>query len=312
MLILHGIVLRVRPAKSAEAYQRVWTEDGSPLMTGSVELTEQIKSKLDEQVPGKTVVKLAMRYGSPSIQQTLQDMQAQQVERLMVVPLYPQYSGATSGTVADSVFKELSSWRWVPELRLLGAYHDDPTFIHSIAQTVREHWQNNGRGDKLFISFHGMPRGTLDAGDPYFCHCHKTARLIAHELELEESQWEMAFQSRFGKAEWLKPYVAERLTQLPAEGVHNLTVICPGFSIDCLETLDEIAVEGKESFLQAGGKRFEYIPALNANPLHVSYLTERIIAQAGGWPELQPPGDLEKHQQALKLSKKLATSAGGK
>lgn len=310
-LILHGIVLRLRPAKSAEAYQRVWTEDGSPLMTGSADLTDQIAARLDELVPGKTVVKLAMRYGKPSIAQTLQDMQAQQVERLMIVPLYPQYSGATTGTVADAVFQELSRWRWVPELRLLGTYHDDPAYIHSVVQSVRDHWRTHGQADKLFISFHGMPKATLEAGDPYFCHCHKTARLIADDLGLHESQWEMAFQSRFGKAEWLKPYVAERLQQLPGEGIKNLTVICPGFSIDCLETLDEIAVEGRESFLQAGGNSFDYIPALNATPAHVSFMTERIISQASGWPELRA-SDSEQQKQALALSRKLATSAGGK
>ncbi len=310
-MILHGIVLRVRPAKSAAAYQRVWNEQGSPLMAGSVELTAQIKTELETRIPGKCSVALAMRYGHPSIKQGLEQLQAEGAERIMVLPLYPQYSGATTGTVADAVFANLSKWRWVPELRLLGPYHDDPGYIKAIADSVRAHWQQKGRGDKLFISFHGMPKATLEAGDPYFCHCHKSARLIAAELGLQEDQWEMAFQSRFGKAEWLQPYVAKRLQELPGEGVKNLTVVCPGFSIDCLETIDEIATEGRDDFLAAGGEQLEYVPALNASAAHVSFMVDKIINNAGGWPELEQQ-NAAAQQQALSKSRDYAITAGGK
>ncbi len=290
-LILHGIILRIRPSRSAEAYQRVWTEQGSPLMSASTELTDELRKVLQREVPGKVVVELAMRYGSPSIEQGLKALQAQGAERIMVLPLYPQYSGATSGSVADAVFESLSRWRWVPELRLLGPYHDDPDYINAVADSVREHRQQSGQATgpqhKLLISFHGMPKATLEAGDPYYCHCHKTARLVAASLELQDEQWEMVFQSRFGKAEWLKPYAAKRFVELPAEGAKQLSVICPGFAVDCLETLDEIAVEGREEFLEAGGERFEYIPALNASATHVALLARRVIDNAAGWPELK-------------------------
>jgi len=309
-IILHGIILRIRPAKSAEAYQRVWTDKGSPLMAESAALTLQIDKEIQARIPGKSHVVLAMRYGNPSIQNGLLQLQSEGAERIMVLPLYPQYSGATTGTVADAVFANLSKWRWVPELRLLGPYHDDPAYIKAVADSIRAHWQEKGQGDKLLMSFHGMPKATLTAGDPYFCHCHKSARLIAAELGLQDEQWEMAFQSRFGKAEWLQPYVAKRLKKLPKEGVKNLTVVCPGFAVDCLETLDEIAVEGRDEFIKAGGEQLEYIPALNASPDHVSLMVDKIITNAGGWPELDQDS-VDAQQQNLEKSKAYATAAGG-
>lgn len=310
-LILHGIVLRTRPAKSAKAYQRVWSSDlGSPLMAHSSELTEQLDKEIKTRIPGECSVILAMRYGHPSIRQGLEKLQSQGAERIIVLPLYPQYSGATTGSVADAVFANLSKWRWVPELRMMGAYHDDPDYIQAIAESIRLHWLEKGRGDRLFISFHGMPRATLEAGDPYFYHCHKTARLIAAELSLQEDQWELVFQSRFGRAEWLKPYAAERLVQLPREGISHLTVVCPGFSVDCLETLDEIAMEGRDTFLQAGGEQFEYVPALNASPQHVSFLVERLIRHASGWPELENNSDSSAHKDSLSVSRQLAIAKG--
>ena len=309
-MILHGVVLRVRPAKSAQAYQRVWSEQGSPLMAGSAELTTLIDAQMQQRFSGHIRTVLAMRYGNPSIQRGLEELEAEGAERILVLPLYPQYSGATTGTVADAVFKNLMRWRWVPELRLMGAYHDDPLYITAVADSVRDHWQQNGRSDRLLISFHGMPRATLDAGDPYFCHCHKSARLIAQQLELGEGQWEMAFQSRFGAAEWLQPYTADRWVELPKEGVRHLTVVCPGFSVDCLETLDEIAIEGRDEFLAAGGEKFDYIPALNASPAQVELMVNRITRHASGWPELESNHDEKKLQQELALSRDLAKAAG--
>jgi len=311
-VILHGIILRIRPAKSAKAYQKVWSDDGSPLMAGTLALAECIQTKLEDRIPGKCTVKMAMRYGNPSIEQALEALASDGAERIMVLPLYPQYSGATTGSVADAVFKSLTKWRWVPELRLLGSYHDDLNYIQSLAQSIRFHWQLTGQkisqSHKLFISFHGMPKSTLTAGDPYFCHCHKTARLLAEELNLNADQWEMAFQSRFGKAEWLQPYVAKRLIELPIEGIKNITVICPGFSIDCLETLEEIAIEGKKDFLEAGGETFEYVPALNSSNSHVELMVEKIINNAGGWKELE---EMQVCNNALNMSKELAQTKGG-
>ena len=324
MLILHGIILRLRPAKSARAYQKVWSEQGSPLMEGTADLSSKIQTRLDERIAGQCNVQLAMRYGNPSIKDGLEKLQAAGAERIMVLPLYPQYSGATTGSVADAVFSSLSKWRWVPELRMLGAYHDDPDYILAVAQSIYAHWQANDhltnkklhKGHKLFISFHGMPKATLQAGDPYFCHCHKTARLIAAELNLHEDQWEMAFQSRFGKAEWLQPYAAKRFVELPDEGVKNITVVCPGFSIDCLETLEEIAIEGHAEFIAAGGQSFEYVLALNSSAQHVEFMVNRIIENASAWPELKKDldvNDLDSNvkNNALTLSKQLALAAGG-
>lgn len=309
-LILHGIILRVRPARSANAYQRVWTEQGSPLMAASQALTDALSSELKSHIAGKYSIKLAMRYGNPSIEQGLKQLEAEGAERIMVLPLYPQYSGATIGSVADAVFKNLMTWRWVPELRLLGAYHDDPQYIIAVAESIRTHWRQKGQSDKLLMSFHGMPKATLIAGDPYFCHCHKTARLIAEELDLEEHQWEMAFQSRFGAAEWLQPYVSERLKKLPDEGVKNLTVICPGFAVDCLETLEEIAMEGHDDFIEAGGEQFEYIPALNDSAAQVAFMADRITEQCSGWPELKANKNQHEIHQQLDESKKLSLVAG--
>ncbi len=285
-IILHGIILRVRPKKSARAYAAVWGEHGSPLMASSKALTDAVRARLANRIPGRISVALAMRYGQPSIADVLRRLQADGAERLLVLPLYPQYSGATTGSVADAVFKELQGWRWTPELRMLGTYHDDPSYIRAIADSISAFWAEHGRSERLLISFHGMPRATLEAGDPYFCQCHKTARLIAEHLKVSDDDWEMAFQSRFGAAEWLQPYVAERLERLPGEGVKHLSVVCPGFACDCLETLEEIAIQGKQSFLQAGGERLDYIPALNADDRHVTLQVERILRHGAGWPEL--------------------------
>lgn len=317
LLILHGIILRLRPAKSAAAYKKVWSEQGSPLMVGSAGLSAKIQTLLNDRIFGKCNVRLAMRYGNPSINEGLEKLQAEGAERIMVLPMYPQYSAATTGSVADAVFSSLSKWRWVPELRMLGAYHDDPAYILAVAESINAHWQANGqltnkkldKGHKLFISFHGMPKSTLESGDPYFCHCHKTARLLADELNLQKDQWEMAFQSRFGKAEWLQPYAAKRFVELPAEGIKNLTVVCPGFSVDCLETLEEIAIEGKHEFMNAGGEQFEYVPALNASDQHVSLMVDRIVNNACAWAEISELTATD--EKKLLLSRQLAKDEGG-
>ena len=316
LMILHGIILRFRPAKSVKAYQKVWTDRGSPLMTGTRDLADHLKHKLETAHPNRFSVKIAMRYGQPAIREELQALQAAGAERLMVVPLYPQYSGATIGTVADTVFKELSTWRWIPELQVLGTYHDDNAYLAAIADSLTRHWRAKGHtddplppGHKLLISFHGMPKFTLTAGDPYFCHCHKTARLLAERLNLREEQWEMAFQSRFGKAEWLQPYVSPRFEALPSEGVKHLTVICPGFAVDCLETLEEIAMDGKHMFMAAGGDHFDYVPALNASVQHANFFAKRISHHASAWLAHNTVDD-DRQKQQLQDSLHRAISAG--
>ena len=308
-VILHGIILRVRPKKSAHAYASVWTDKGSPLMAISQALAQKVQEQLTHSVPGPVSVELAMRYGEPAIGAVLSKLQQQGMERLLVLPLYPQYSGATTGSVADAVFASLGRWRWVPELRVMGAYHDDPRYIRALADSIRSYRETNGTGDKLLISFHGMPRATLTAGDPYYCHCHKTARLVAEELGLDEAQWEMAFQSRFGRATWLQPYVVQRLEALPSEGVRHLTVVCPGFSSDCLETLEEIAMQGRDTFMAAGGERFDYIPALNADAAHVDLQVARILQHASGWPETSDDFDSRRLEKALDSTRAYAQAA---
>ena len=281
-LILHGIILRTRPAKSAKAYQKVWLEDGSPLMVTSSQLVDEMSKELATRLDTDFKIELAMRYGQPSIDNGLKTLEAAGAERIIVLPLYPQYSGATIGSVADAVFKSLMKWRWVPEVTMMGAYHDNPQYISAVAESIRDHWSHEGQSDKLLMSFHGMPKATLMAGDPYYCHCHKTARLIAEQLQLKENQWEMAFQSRFGAATWLQPYVSQRLTEMPTEGVKKLSVVCPGFAVDCLETLEEIAMQGHDDFLAAGGESFEYIPALNTSSAHVAMLVNKVMEHAVG------------------------------
>lgn len=296
-IILHGIILRIRPKKSAKAYAKVWTDNGSPLMALSQAITDKVSLELSKKLTVPIDVKLAMRYGNPSINDVLLNLHNNGAEKLVVLPLYPQYSGATTGSVADAVFQSLMKWRWVPELRLMGAYYDNPQYIDALAQSIIDHRAKNKDTSKLLISFHGMPKATLLAGDPYFCQCHKTARLLAEKLNLEDSEWELVFQSRFGKAEWLQPYIAQRLESLPSEGIKSISVVCPGFAVDCVETLEEIALEGRDSFLAAGGEEFQYIPSLNTHDDHIHFLSDLILSHASGWPEIKAvPDSLETAQ----------------
>ncbi len=310
-IILHGIILRIRPKKSAHAYAAIWTAQGSPLLVSSQQLTDAISRNLQAQVPGPCHVRLAMRYGQPAITDTLNELQQLGAERLLVLPLYPQYSGATTGSVADAVFACLQRWRWVPELRLLGPYHDQPDYIDALCANILAYRKKQGAGQKLLISFHGMPKATLTAGDPYYCHCHKTARMIAGKLSLANEAWEMAFQSRFGAAAWLQPYVIERLQALPKEGIRRLDIVCPGFANDCLETLEEIAIQGRQTFLEAGGDVMNYIPALNASDVHAQLQTQRILKAASDWPELDANYSSEKAAENQALRHQLAAADGG-
>lgn len=287
-LILHGVILRIRPSRSAEAYAKIWTDEGSPLLLFSKQIAEGIEKKLRSRLGEKVHTALGMSYGNPSIASALETLQAASARRIMLLPLYPQYSGTTSGSVFDAVTAELSKQRWVPEFRSINHYHDEPAFIKALADSVREHWSANGRGDRLMFSFHGVPQQTLFDGDPYHCQCQKTARLVIEELDLADDDWIIAFQSRVGRDEWLRPYADETIAELGKAGLGTLDVICPGFAADCLETLEEIALQNNELFVESGGGKLRYIPALNARDAHVEFLAGLVERHAAGWPETLP------------------------
>jgi len=282
-LILHGIILRFRPARSAKAYREIWTEQGSPLLLHSQSIADGLQKLLPDRFDGDVHVELAMSYGSPSIRGALNRLDASRATRIVVLPLYPQYSGTTTASVFDAVSRELSKRRWVPELRFINQYHDREDFIAAHAANINEFWQQHGRGDKLLFSFHGVPRETLDKGDPYHCQCQKTGRLIAEALGLGDDDWLLTFQSRVGRGEWLRPYTDETVAALGKGGIGRLDVACPGFAVDCLETLEEIAMQNGEFLKQAGGGELRYIPALNARDDHVRVLGDLVTEQAGQW-----------------------------
>ncbi|MCW8090766.1 ferrochelatase [Alteromonas sp. ASW11-130] len=281
--VLNGIILNIRPRRSAKAYRTVWTNEGSPLLTITQQQTAALRLKLIEKYGDNIVVDFAMRYGSPAIDVVTNKMLDQGVRKLIVLPLYPQYCASTTGSTFDAIASLFTRRRWLPDFRFINAYHDHPSYIEALATSVRQHWEKHGKADKLIFSFHGIPKRYLTNGDPYFCHCHKTSRLLAASLGINEQQYETTFQSRFGREEWLQPYTDFRLKALPGEGIKSIQVVCPGFSADCLETLEEIAVENRDYFMEAGGKRYEYIPALNAHANHIAALTTIIEQNIQGW-----------------------------
>ncbi len=281
--VLHGIILRLRPRRSAEAYEKVWTKNGSPLLDISIKQAHDIQQELDKRYSGKVNVELAMRYGNPSIQSGLEKLRDADANRLLIFPLYPQYSAATTASTFDAVAKVFKSWRWIPELRMINHYHDNPDYINALANSIKKHWETHSRPEKLLFSFHGLPKDYFLAGDPYHCECHKTARLVAECLELNEDEWQLTFQSRFGPREWLQPYTDITLKELGAKGVKHVQIICPGFSADCLETLEEIDIQNRDFFTEAGGKEFSYIPALNNASEHIEVLSNIIESHTQGW-----------------------------
>ena len=284
-VILHGFILRVRPARSARLYQKIWTEHGSPLLLHSRDIAAALAQQLAARISGAVTVELGMSYGQPSIDAALGRLYLQGARRLVCLPLYPQYSGTTTGSVFDAVTSALGRRRWVPEFRFINHYHDARGYIAAQAQNIREYWEQHGRGDKLLFSFHGVPEETLRKGDPYHCQCLKSARLIAESLELADEEWIITFQSRVGRAEWLRPYTDETVARLAQTGTSCLDVVCPGFAADCLETLEEIAMQNAEIFRAAGGATLNYIPALNARDDHVAFLVRLVEQHVAGWPE---------------------------
>jgi ferrochelatase len=282
-LVLHGIILNTRPAKSAAKYATVWTPQGSPLVSGTQQLADRLHQSLTAQ-GHDVLVKTAMRYGNPSLPKALDELRVQGATRVLVLPLYPQYAAATTASVWDSVAQWSAKARQLPEFRFVNRYGDEPALIQALAHSVRRHWEANGRADKLVMSFHGLPERSLHLGDPYHCECHKAARLLAEALELPKDAWQVTFQSRFGKAQWLRPYTEPTLKELAASGVQSVDVICPGFAVDCLETLEEIAQEARDAFLEAGGKTFRYIPCLNDDDDAVQAMVTLTLRHLQGWP----------------------------
>lgn len=285
MIILHGIVLRVRPKRSAEAYRSVWTDEGSPLLVISQKQQAALEAAVKSRLSGNVTLALGMRYGNPSIPNALEQLRRQNVQRLLILPLYPQYSATTTASIFDAITNELQRWRWIPEIRFIHRYHQEPAYIAALSESIREYRQQQGEANKLLFSFHGIPRDYYESGDPYPDECHATAQAVVENLGLSEDQWQVSFQSRFGAQEWMKPYTDETLKQWGAEGIENVQVVCPAFSADCLETLEEIAQENRDYFLEAGGQSYAYIPALNDRPDHIAMLAELVVRHAGGWPE---------------------------
>ncbi len=265
--VLHGLILPRRAPKVARTYAAIWREDGSPLLALSRRLAEGLQAALPE-----ASVRLAMRYGNPSVPAVLRELHETGIGRLIVLPLYPQYSATTSASVFDAVTKELAGWRRVPALDFIADYHLDAGWVAAVADSIRAHRAAHGGGERLLFSFHGIPQRFADAGDPYPAQCRASAQAIAAALGLRDDQWRLAYQSRFGREPWLQPYTDRTLDALAREGVKRVDVVCPGFAVDCIETLEEIAVENADVFRRAGGEALGYIPCLNDDPAHVAAL----------------------------------------
>lgn len=283
--ILYGAVLPFRPRKVAEAYQSIWFEEGSPLLVISRRQQSALKRSLAQQFGFDVPVELGMTYGSPRMEEAIASLQRQQVERVLVLPLYPQYSSSTTASVFDRVARALKSVTAIPELRMVRRYCDHPGYIEALAQSVRDHWESKGRQGHLVMSFHGVPKRYIEKkGDPYFDECDLTSRLVARALELEDSEWTMTFQSRFGREEWLQPYTDVTLEEWAKEGRYQtLDIMSPAFAADCLETLEELAIQNREGYEEAGGGEYSYIPALNDGDAHIEVLTDLVVKNTQGW-----------------------------
>lgn len=309
-LLLHLGILRVRPRRSARNYAKVWTPEGSPLLVISRRQARGLRQRLQQRLPGPVQVELAMRYGHPSIAEGLRVLRAAGVRRLLVLPLYPQYTASTTASTLDAVAAELAHWPWVPELRFVAGYHRDEGYLDAVAASLRDAWRSEPPAEWLLFSFHGLPRRYLLAGDPYHCFCHQTARLVAERLGLPEDRWQVTFQSRFGREEWLQPYTDKTLERLASDGVRKVDVVCPGFSADCLETLEEIAGENRDAFLAAGGEQLRYIPALNDRDDHLEALTALAQRHMQGWPETDDVHSVAERERESALSRARALEMG--
>ena len=309
-LVLHLVILRIRPRRSAAMYAKVWTKQGSPLMVHTKAQLAALKQVFQANQQEHIEVDFAMRYGAPSIESALLEMQKKNVTQLLVLPLYPQYSGSTAGSTFDAIANTFAKLRWTPELRFVNQYHDEENYISACANRIKNNWSNHQQSQVLLFSFHGLPKRYLLAGDPYHCQCHKTARLIAEKLQLNENQWKLTFQSRFGREEWLQPYTDKTLEAMATEGVKSVDVFCPGFSSDCVETLEEINMENREVFLGAGGEQFQYIPALNDCEDHIEAIYKLAMNHMQGWDVASLGYNSADSQQEKLASQQRAKDAG--
>ena len=281
-IILKGIILQVRPRKSAANYKKIWTDNGSPLLDISNKQLSGIKKILSSKYPNIEFA-LGMRYGNPSIDSALKDLQSRQVRRLLVLPLYPQYCAATTGSTFDEVTSILQKWRWIPELRIINQYFEEEEYLNALVSSIKNFWKKNNKPQKIVFSYHGIPKRYLTNGDPYHCFCLKTTRLVKEKMKLNDDEIITTFQSRFGREEWLKPYTSEALKELPGQGVKNIHIISPGFSADCLETLEELEEENREYFMEAGGEQYKYIPCLNDDQKHLNFISNLVLKHTQGW-----------------------------
>ncbi len=310
LAVLHGVVLRVRPRRAAHAYRKVWSGEGSPLLAISRHQATALQEALTRRVPGPVKVVLGMRYGNPSLPAALDALRQANARRILVLPLYPQYSATTTASTFDAVAATLRRWRDLPDLRFVSRYHDRDGYVRALAASIRQHWASHSPGERLLFSFHGLPKRYLHAGDPYHCECHKTARLVAEALELPPERWQLAFQSRFGREEWLQPYTDATLRAWAEHGIRHVDVVCPGFAADCLETLEEIAIQNRELFHAAGGEAYHYIPALNARPEHIDFLADLVLEQTQGWSQTAGDWDDMRAERDAAASRARALALG--
>lgn len=306
-LILNLFVLPFRPKKSAAKYAAIWDREGSPLRIHTRRQAKLLAGYLTHGGHPDILVEYAMRYGAPDTESALMRLKAHGATRILVLPMYPQYAASTTASAFDAVALAAARIRNLPELRFVRSFHDNPDYIHALARHISQIWQREGQPDKLVMSFHGLPKACLDQGDPYYCECHKTARLLAAQLYLKPDQYELTFQSRFGRTEWLRPHTDATLRALPGQGVKSVDVVCPGFTADCLETLEEIAIEGKATFLAAGGQAFRYISALNEEDGFIAALRGIVLESIPDWLARPQPAAAE-----LKARAAIAGAKGGK
>jgi len=306
--ILNCVILWIRPKKSAAKYAQVWMKEGSPLLVHAQKQTQLLRGFLAQKIKSPFVVELGMSYGNPDMKSALKKLKAQHCNKILVFPLYPQYAASSTAASLDAVWKTLLKMRNVPAIRTIRNYHDHPAYIKALAASVNDYWMIGGKPEKLIMSFHGVPKFHLDKGDPYHCECQKTARLLAEALGLGREKYQVAFQSRFGKQEWLKPYLASTLEELGKAKTKRIDVICPGFSSDCLETLEEIAIEGKEIFTHAGGGEYNYIPALNENDAWIHAMTAIALENLQGW--VSADWDVNAAKNSAETTKNLANNLG--
>jgi len=281
-LILNIIILNIRPQRSKKLYKKIWSKDGSPLLVISNNIVSKIKNS--KNILKKNIlIDLAMRYGNPSIKKALDNYRENNINKLVVIPMFPQYSAATTASIFDKLSSEMKTWRNIPDIRFLSTYHDEPSYISACAHRIKHHWEKEKKSKKLIFSFHGLPQVNLHKGDPYHCYCHKTAEMIAKELKISESDYIVTFQSRFGNQVWLQPYTDEVLENLAKEGVDSVDIFCPGFLCDCLETLEEINIQSRENYISCGGIFFNYISALNDSDENIKSMENIILQEIMDW-----------------------------